>query len=148
MDKTYSDSFEALQEEISKLRPASPGFKTAKAVIDLKSIVESKRNTESLIKATWVLAALTALLFLATGAYAIIAYMNYVGSEKQALALDALTAAVTKMPIPDLIEAVDRLPIADLSQAVIDLPITERRFKLMDNAQAEPEGRRKKGKSR
>lgn len=114
MGISYKDSWDKIQAQYQAGEDGSRSHLKAKAALEIKSIIESTKNTKRLIFATWVLAIFTILLFISTASYTYINYKSYKGSKEQIEALNALTEAVLELPkteqrLRTLKEAHDRL---------------------------------------
>ncbi len=102
MDVSYTDSWDKIQKGYQAGVYGSGSHLKAKAALEIKSAIDSAKNTKRLILATWVLAVFTILLFLSTLFYAVFTYKSYKSSYKQTEALRALTEAVVKLPKNDI----------------------------------------------
>ena len=95
---SYKNSWDKIQAQFGKGKPDSPSYLKAQAALEIKTAIASANNTKKLIRATWVLALFTILLFISAFAYTIITYIAYEGSKAQIEALNALTDAVVELP--------------------------------------------------
>ena len=98
MDISYTDSWDKIQERYLAGEPDSHAHLNAKAALEIKSNIESIKNTKKLAHSTWVLAIFTICLCCATVAYTFISYYSYQGSKEQIKALNALTKSVLELP--------------------------------------------------
>lgn len=76
--KNSYDILKAYQEDYESI-----ANNKAKAALEVKSAIDTTKNTRRLIIATWVLAVFTALLFISTVIYTRITYNAYQNSKEQ-----------------------------------------------------------------